>query len=504
MASDYLYGTQAKLGASVVKASKSLGRICTAVGTAPVNLVRGYKEKGLVNKPVKLTAATGKNTIGYSKNWKHFTLSEVIGAFFSNTKGNVEPLYVINVLDPDANKKEEATTKTLNFVNGQASFLSDTIILDTFAIAEKAEGVDYTLDYNYNTGAVIVDSNSAAVKLNGTVECSYSEIDLAFLNTDESAAAALIGGTTSAGIRTGLDVLEEVYNKYFVITNYLIAPGFTHIPAVRNAMAAKVQKFNDMWDAVFYSDIPTDEDAENVIDTREKAIAWKVENNYKSEREKTCWPKAKDSGGNVYHLSTLYAVEQLRIDQENNCVPYETAANKSVDLVSSPYVSAEITPAGFTRGEANQLTQNGISTLLPWEGVYKLWGHHTSAYTYGGTYDARAVFDTSINMLLYLMNSFTKDHAEEIDKPMKLSLKQDIEDAENKKLRELVAVGALLEDPEGESPVFRFEPANNPSGDILEGHFRWDLGATPTPPFASGTAIVAFTDAGFNAYLQTE
>ena len=504
MATDYQYGTQAKLGESVVKASKSLGRICTAIGTAPVNLVRGYKEKGLVNSPIKLTAASAKQTIGYSKNWASFTLSEVIGAFFANTKGNVEPLYAINILDPDKHRKEEATTKTLTFVNGQASFLSDTIILDTFAIAEKAEGVDYKLDYDYNKGAVIVDSNNAPVKLNGTLECSFSEVDLSFMDGDQTAAETLIGGTTSEGVRTGLDALEEVYNKYYVVTNYLIAPGFTHIPSVRNAMAAKVQKFNDMWDAVFYSDIPTDENAENVISTREKAIAWKNENNYKSEREKTFWPKVRDSENKVYHLSTLYAVEQLRVDQTHNCVPFETAANKSVDLVAAPYISAEIAPAGFTRGEANQLTQNGITTVIPWEGVYNLWGHHTSAYAYGGSYDARAVFDTSINMLLYLMNSFTKEHAAEIDKPMKLSLKQDIEDMENKKLRELVAVGALLEDVDGASPTFRFEASNNPDGDILEGYFRWDLGATPTPPFASGTAIVSFTDAGFSAYLASE
>lgn len=502
MASDYQYGTQAKLGNSIVKASKSLGRICTAIGTAPINLVRGYAEKDLVNKPIKLTAANAKSTIGYSKDWKHFTLSEVVKAFFDNVGGNVEPLYAINILNPDLHKKTEATTKTLTFVNGQASFVSDTIILDTLAVAEKAEGVDYTVDYNYNENKVIIDSNSAAVKITGTIEISFYEVDYSFMESDETKASALIGSVSDTGVRTGLEALDLVYMKHFVITNYLIAPAFSHIPSVRNAMVVKVQKFNDMWDGMCFTDIPTDEDTENVIDTRAKAIAWKSENNYKSEREKVCYPKAKDNVGNVYHLSTLVAVEQLRVDQDNNCIPYETAANKSVSLITSPYVSEDITIDGYTRGEANELTQKGITTFIPWEGVFKLWGHHTSAYEFGGSYDARAIFDTSINMLLYLMNSFTKEHAEEIDKPMKLSKKQDIEDVENKKLRELVALGALLEDPEGESPVFRFEPSNNPSGDIVEGYFRWDLGATPTPPFASGTAVVAYTDAGFNAYLE--
>lgn len=501
MASDYLYGTQAKLGESVVKASKTLGRICTAVGTAPINLIRGYAEKGLVNKPIKLTAAGAKNTIGYSKDWEHFTLSEVVKAFFDNVGGNVEPLYVVNILNPDTHKKGDETTKSLTFVNGQASFLSDTIILDTFAIADKAEGVDYTLDYNFNSGMVIIDSNGAETKLDGAVEVTFSEVDYSFMEDDTTKAEALIGGISSTGVRTGLAALELVYMTYFVVTNYLIAPAFSHIPSVRNAMVSKVQKFNDMWDGMTFTDIPTNEDTDAVIDTRAKAIEWKKTNNYKSEREKTCWPKVKDSEGNIFHLSTLVAVEQLRVDQANNQIPFETAANKAVNLVSSPFVSDTVDIAGFTRGEANELTQKGITTVIPWEGVYKLWGHHTTAYEYAGTYDARAVFDTSINMLLYLMNSFTKNHADEIDKPMKLSRKQDIEDAENKNLRELVALGALLEDVNGESPVFKFIPSNNPAGDIIEGYFRWDLGVTPTPPFASGTAVVAYTDAGFSAYL---
>lgn len=502
MASDYKYGTQANLGDDIVKASKTLGRIAVAIGTSPINLIRGYAEKGLVNKPIKLTSAKAKNTIGFSKDWKHYTLSEVVKAFFDNVGGNVEPLYAINILDPDTHRKTEQTTKSLTFVNGQASFDSDTIILDTLAIDGKAEGVDYTLSYNFNSGKVVIDSNSAPVKLTGTIEVTYYEVDYLFMDSDTTKAEVFIGNVSETGVRTGLQALDLVYMNYFVICNYLIAPSFTHIPSVRNAMVSKVQKFNDMWDCMCYTDIPTNENAENVVDTRAKAIAWKNENNYKSEREVVNYPKAKDSEGNVYHLSTLRCVEQLRVDQNNNCIPYETAGNKAVNIVPAPYVSDDVEVNGYTRSEANELTQNGISTLIPWEGVFKLWGHHTSAYTFGGSHNARATFDTSINMLLYLMNSFTKEHADEIDKPMKLSKKQDIEDTENTKLRELVSIGALLEDPDGESPVFKFNSENNPIGDIIEGNFTWDLGATPTPPFASGTANVAYTDAGFKAYLE--
>ena len=49
-----------------------------------------------------------------------FTLCEAVYAHFNNTRGNIGPIYVINVLDPSAGKhrKETATTKTLTFTGG--------------------------------------------------------------------------------------------------------------------------------------------------------------------------------------------------------------------------------------------------------------------------------------------------------------------------------------------------------------------------------------------------
>ena len=43
-------------------------------GLAPVNLVRGYADKGLVNQPIKVTSlANAQSTFGYSTNFGQFT-----------------------------------------------------------------------------------------------------------------------------------------------------------------------------------------------------------------------------------------------------------------------------------------------------------------------------------------------------------------------------------------------------------------------------------------------
>lgn len=498
----YKYGTYAQKGKTQAPSGKSTSTNVVAIGTAPIHLVRGFATAGLVNKPIKLTSNAGKTKIGYSKDWMHWTLSEVLAAFFENPKGNISHVYAINLFDPNTNMKVAATEKSLTFANGRCEFVSDTIILDTFAITDKAEGVDYTLDYDYSTGKVIIDSSEAATPLEGTIDTTFFEVEYGFMESavSEEKAATLIGGVTAAGERTGLGALPLLYMNDFQIANILIAPGFSQIPAVYPAAVTAVQNMNGHWNGVFFADIPTDDVAteETAVTTRAQAIEWKSANGRKSEHGFSCWPKAIDNTtGNIYHLSTLKAVEQARIDADHNGVPQETSGNKSVEIVTRPYVSETVTIAGYEQSEANELTAAGITTLLPWEGSLKLWGHHTDAYFYGGTYDARAIFDVSIRMILHIMNRFQKTWQPRIDEGMTLQLKQYILDEEQKYLDQLVAVGALIGSPEVE-----FLPENNPESDVMEGAFRWDFGVTPTPPFASGTAVVAYTSKGFSVYLE--
>ena len=53
---DYKHGAHATLERSIVTGSIQTGTVLAYVGVAPVNLVRGYKEKGVVNAPVKVTS----------------------------------------------------------------------------------------------------------------------------------------------------------------------------------------------------------------------------------------------------------------------------------------------------------------------------------------------------------------------------------------------------------------------------------------------------------------
>ena len=153
----YLHGAYGEIGESKVASATQADVVAAYIGTAPVNLIRGYADKDLVNMPVKVTNMSEvQSLVGYSDDWETFTLGSAFAEHFDNTVGNVGPIYIVNVLDPAVHKSAQKTTKALTFTDGKAEFESDKIILDTFAIADKAEGVDYALSYSMAKHTVTV------------------------------------------------------------------------------------------------------------------------------------------------------------------------------------------------------------------------------------------------------------------------------------------------------------------------------------------------------------
>ena len=641
MATEYLYGTYGQIADSVVQAVADISTAALYVGTAPVNLIRGYANAGIINTPVKLTNnVNAQKTIGFANDWDKYTLSEVIAAHFANPKGNVGPVYVINVLNPDIHRKASPTSVTLNFVNGAVSFESEDIILDTLALAGKAEGTDYTVNYSFTTGKVTIISADEDNPIEGAVAATYYEVDTSTIDED-----TIIGTKTESGTYTGLQAAELVYQTYNTVINLFAAPKWSGIKNVYKALCAAATKLNGHWDGFVYADIPLEytettttieytynavsnpdlgdnpsdsswyevsstaytpsedtrvntsktyatveasegnptedpategfyersgatapytytlsedttvdsgktyytvtattvtpdtgdnpfeegwfeEDGEDytastdtmvdstktyytrtgtphtvtedkVVDTINKAIAYKSSKTMTSERSKVFWPMANGTDGNKYHLSTLAIVETMRLDGSHDGVPMETCGNKTIPA-NDQYFGASASNAGYSVDDANNLCANGIDTLVYWGDAWKLWGDHTAAYLYGSTdIDPRVIFDVSMRMLFFLTNRFQRTWAGTVDKPFTKQLKDTILVREQERLDALVVMGALIG-----KPTITFEEAYNPIDDIRNGNFRWDIAVTPTPPMKSASAYVAYTDAGFSAYFD--
>lgn len=474
----YKHGTYGEFAKSIGAVPVNSETTAVYVGTAPVNLLRGYA--AAVNTPIKISnLAEAQEKLGYSKDWDSFTLCEAMEAHFNNVLGNVGPVVFINVLDPATHKKSQDKTEQITFVNGQAKIKSDTIILDTLALADKVEGVDYTLAYDFVAGEVVISSETIST----AVQASYSEVDAsAVVNSD------VIGKATSEGVYEGLGAIQLIYPELGLITNIIAAPKFSKAKDVYKAMVNAATKINGHWDAFVNADIDIAD-----TDTIAKAIEAKGTNEMLSERSKIYWPMWKTKGGGIYHLSTLATKAMLEIDTEHNTVPMESCSNKQI-LPGKQHFGEESTNKGFDQQTANKLNEKGITTAVFWGGMNVLWGPHTAAYDYNALADNRVIFDNSIRTMMHVTNSFQQEWGLDIDKPMTKALAETIKNREQEKADALKAMGALI----GE-PVVEFNPSENTVGDLVQGDFTWSNKLTPTPPFKSGTLKVAYTTEGFTA-----
>lgn len=488
MANTYLHGVYAQRGETYAANAVQAGRFPCYIGTAPVNLVRGYAEKQLVNAPVKLTQfSQAQNAIGYADDWSAYTLCEPLSVHFNNVLGGVGPIYVINVLDPSKHKKAEQTTQQLAFVNKRAEFVSASVVLDTLTIEDKAEGVDYSIDYDYTAGKVIVKDLTGEM---GTVSCTFDEVDPSAVTAED-----IIGGKTASGEYSGIGALDLIGIKDYVQPCYLAAPGWSHIPAVRNALLVAAQAINSKFRAYIYTDIPV-KGEDGGVDTIEGATEWKASKDYQNEAESVNWPQAIDNAGKVYNLSTLRLWRQQLTDYSHDSVPFETASNKEAPVLAQ-YFGAGSTNKGFDESMANELNAKGISTIIPRGNALVFWGGHTSAYSYGATTDAVPVFDTNELMIQHLCNRFIREYANDIDKPMTRQKKDEIINREQNYLNSLVTMGALIG-----SPKVIFLEADNSTADLLNGDFQFRDIATVTPQLKSLTVTMHYTDEGFSVFTE--
>ena len=489
----YKHGAYGEISDSIITAADQAEVVAAYIGTAPINLIRGYADADLVNMPIKVAnMSDAQNQLGYDKDWEKFTLCEVFTEHFDNTVGNVGPIYVVNVLDPAVHKATTKTTKELSFSNGRAEFESSDIILDSFAIAEKAEDVDYSLAYNFTKGTVVVRLLKDEEETT-SLECSYDTVDTSKVEADD-----IIGQTTADGEYSGLDSMKLLYQYHNAVLNILAAPGWSHIPSVYKAMVKIVQKLNGHWDAIINADIPLEDKDGKPIDTIEKAVEWKKTNGYTSERSKVYWPKVKDIEGRTFHLSTVGQATMLRVDRSHDAIPFESPSNKEI-MATCQYFGEASKHKGYEQQTVNKLNEKGITSACFWAGKWVLWGPHTAAFDYDGNTDPRAIFDVNIRMLMHITNSFQIDHGTEIDSPMTPQDKDTILNDEKAKLDTLIGIGALIG-----SPKVEFVESANPTNAMMNGDFVWDFSATPAPPFKSGTARVSYTDEGFAAFFATE
>lgn len=233
-----------------------------------------------------------------------------------------------------------------------------------------------------------------------------------------------------------------------------------------------------------------------VLDTRDKVIDFMPGSVYANEINKPCWPLVANgtfANGDpkIYNISTLYTAEALARCAANGGIPFETPSNRRAPVTALNFGDYGTVP--FDIEGANELNAAGVCTALQWGG-WRVWGNGTGAFAYGGEYPQRARFDTNIVMQLFLCNDFQTFFMEEIDKPMTMSMIQSIVARYQTRLD---AIGAAMLHAR-----ISFIRDENPTSELMEGNFVFQLDNTPAPPLNSATVTVIYTDEGFNNFFE--
>lgn len=465
----YQHGSYANLqGTQDSVPPKGVATLPVYIGRSPVHQLADFSDK--VNKPILIQSfSDAVLKLGYNdSNWEAFDLCEAIFAHFKNSIKPIGPIVLINVLDPES-MKSTAKTATVSFTGGKAFINNEKIILSSISIEGKVLNTDYTAAYTSDGSRVLLEDLKGT--LSSSVTVSFEEVLPEAVTTEE-----LVGG---------ISAVDLIYQTFNMIPTILDSPGWSHIKEVDEALKAKSQLINGHWYAWVNSNLQSDAS----VDTIDKAKNFKTINGYNAAFEGPCWPMALN-GKRKFHLSTLTTVTMQWIDLNNDNIPYETPSNKPVDVTGMCLKDGTVIE--YDQVKANELNSKGIRTLTYWGGQWVLWGPHTGEYEYGKEIDPRNKFDCNVRMLYYLLNDFQQRYGIEVDKPMNRSRIDTILNDYQERLDSLVNRGALL------FADIQFNESSNPTSNIVEGDFNFDIATTTTPPGKSINAKLQYTTKGIN------
>lgn len=477
---EYKHGLYGGIQSSTEEITKS-NNIAVYVGTLP--MFRVEESKRTVNKPILIRNSTEAITkTGYleSDDFNTFTLNAAIFAHFFNSIEPIGPIVLINVLDPT---NATSKTVTLDFANKKVILDDDNVDIETVEITGKTIDVDYNLEYN-TSGKLVITS-----EFTDELDVTYKVVDTTILPTD-------IVGTynTSTETRTGIKAIEDIYEELNVIPSLILAPGYSQIPIVRQALISATSKISERWEAIAFEDLESDS-----VTNIEDVIEWKENNNYSSNSEKVFWPRAIMAGKEIY-LSVIAAVCKMQTDLKYNEIPYQSISNKEIDISGLVVGNGSSKKSiKFSMERANKLNANGITTSIYNGGKRVLWGPHMANYKYNVTSKPEEIFDVNIIMEKYLLNQFMLRNTDVIDKTMTRHDIDSLLTSEQMILDSYVSAGQLM------YGSIEFVNSENTKADIIEGNFKFHSLVTNTPIAKSLTNVVQYTSKGLDdAYEDTD
>lgn len=428
-----------------------------AIGTAPVNLNEDPAKA--VNVPIiAKTLAEAKALLGFSADTIKYTLMQTIVSSFQ--KFAVAPVVFINVLDPAKEAHKTAVTGAeFTITGGKAKISVEGILLSTVVVkygedyaSTAAVDTDYVLAFDEDGFVDLAVTGTGALANVNTVQISYAK-----LNPAGVTPADIIGGISAAGVRTGIELADEVYSRYGIIPSILTAPGFSSNPSVAAALEAKAELMGDLVSGIAIVDLP----AGNTTNYTTVQAA-KETLGVSSRWVTVCYPNVL-VGARVFCMSAIVAAQLQNLCIQGDNIPSESPDNKELPIDGACY--SDGTEVFWTQNQINDyINKYGVLSAIRL-GEWKAWGNNTSAYP--GTKNPNDRFIKNVMMSNYLENRFKTEYLPSIGR-----------NGSTKEMDSIVTnynadLNALVPDHLAGAYVV-FNKDDNPMSEILEGrwHFR--------------------------------
>lgn len=427
-------------------------RVQVAVGTAPVNLLDD--PCGSVSVPFLVKSRKDvKQYLGLNTDYENYTLMQTTLA--SLQKVGTAPIVMINVLDPgNPNHVTAVAGEEFTLIKGSTTVEADGILLDSVVVsAGDSTGEadkDYIAAFDANGYVTVAVTAEGVFKDASNITIAYTR-----LNPEGVTAEDIIGGVTEEGIRTGIELIDEIYSRFQVIPDIISSPKYSADPAVAAALEAKAELTGDLLNAIAVIDIESEEtrklaDVKAAKDKLGIFTRWAV----------LCWPKVLMAGCEIYASAAVAAMLQY-VCTENAGVP------TSLDNKALP-----IDGVVLEGGKEFHMTQKQVNNYLNAIGVlsfaylggWKCWGNNTAAYPYNREPNNRYI--KCVMLSNYIENRFKTEYLSLIGTDGSYKMVDSVVSNYNTDLN------ALTPDYLAGAYVV-FDKDENPLAEILEGHFRF-------------------------------
>lgn len=274
---------------------------------------------------------------------------------------------------------------------------------------------------------------------------------------DAATAANVIGTTTAAGQKTGLQALLGAQSAFGVKPRILGAPGLDNL-AVGTELASIAQKLRGF---AYLSAFD--------CKTKEEVTAYRA--GFSQREVMIIWPDFVNfdtvAKADVDAPAVAYALGlRAKIDAETGW--HKTLSNVGVNGVTGITIPVfwdlqdPATDAGY-------LNEQDVTTLIRANG-YRFWGSRTCSD------DPLFAFESYTRTAQVLADTMAEAHMWAVDKDMHPSLVRDIIEGLNAKFRELVNAGYLI------GAEAWFDASANTAATLKDGKLTIDYAYTPVPP----------------------